>query len=239
VRAVVVVVTLAAAGCPYHGRDPGGEDVDGPGADDTPEIDGPPGIDALPVDAACTAELCNGADDDCDTMIDEDFILGGACDGGDLDACAEGVMVCAASQVAVECSDLTETIDEACTGGTDDDCDGYADCADGPCCGDGACTPTAFCCTGTGLVHTINNTCMSDYGTTSSSDNLQVYCCDGIARFCLSGEECPWRNGCIVTDATCSNAGLPAELMADATCQRWRSMSHYACDANQRAYFPP
>jgi len=147
--------------------------------------------------------------------------------------------VCSANGLAVECGDITGTIDETCGGGADDDCDGYADCADGAgCCADNGCTTTPFCCTGNGLVHTINNTCMTDYGTTSPSDNLEVYCCDGIARFCLSGEACPWRGGCVVTDETCSDAGLPTDVMADATCQRWRFISTYSCDTNEHAYFP-
>ena len=45
-----------------------------------------------------TAEVCNGADDNCNGEIDEDFpTLGTACDGPDSDLCLDDTMICAAS----------------------------------------------------------------------------------------------------------------------------------------------
>ncbi len=70
-------------------------------------------------------ETCNGADDDCDTMMDEGLGLGGSCDGADTDACSEGTMMCAADGTAV-CSDATTSTVETCNG-ADDDCRGGAD----------------------------------------------------------------------------------------------------------------
>ena len=40
------------------------------------------------------SELCNGLDDDCDTSVDEDFNLGGKCDGTDSDSCQTGHYEC-------------------------------------------------------------------------------------------------------------------------------------------------
>ena len=70
-------------------------------------------------------ELCNGTDDDCDTRTDEGFNLGATCDGGDTDACAEGVLVCGPGGVAV-CNDATSSTVETCNG-LDDDCQGGVD----------------------------------------------------------------------------------------------------------------
>ena len=51
-------------------------------------------------------EACNGADDDCDGSIDEDFgDKGGACDAGDMDVCADGAFTCKADGSGVECLD--------------------------------------------------------------------------------------------------------------------------------------
>jgi len=73
-----------------------------------------------------TAELCNAADDDCDGMMDEDFVLNAQCDGSDGDACFEGVTVCSLDGTTTTCNDTTGTIVEVCNG-DDDDCDGEDD----------------------------------------------------------------------------------------------------------------
>jgi hypothetical protein len=72
-----------------------------------------------------TIELCNMLDDDCDTMVDDGFVLGVACDGPDADLCDEGSSMCDASG-GVACSDSTGDSVETCNG-TDDDCDGNID----------------------------------------------------------------------------------------------------------------
>jgi len=205
----VVLAFVVVAACSFSPRDAETRDAD-------------PTIDAV-----CLAEVCDGDDDDCDGMIDEGFSVGTPCDGSDLDTCNEGQLACDGT-----CSDTTDTSQESCTGGIDDDCNGSVDC------GDPACSAGAFCCTGTGLVHRIQNTCMSDFGTSGSSDTLEVYCCDGAARFCLSGEACPWRAGCITSVATCSRAGLPTDLMATATCQTWEGQTSYSCGVDEQVYFP-
>ncbi|MBM4396909.1 MAG: thrombospondin type 3 repeat-containing protein, partial [Deltaproteobacteria bacterium] len=75
-----------------------------------------------------STEKCNGADDDCDTLVDEDFpTKGAACDGSDGDLCKRGTYTCNAAGTGVECvNESPANIQEACNG-QDDDCDGATD----------------------------------------------------------------------------------------------------------------
>ena len=82
--------------------------------------------------------------------------------------------------------------------------------------------PNKIPCLGQGLIETIHDGCMNDYGTTTGGDSLEIYCFGGAKRFCLSGELCPWRNQPIAACsalyelATCSVGGLHGQNMADA-----------------------
>ncbi|MET0404352.1 MAG: MopE-related protein [Cystobacter sp.] len=74
-----------------------------------------------------TAELCNGADDNCDGVADEGFDL--QQDNNNCGACGK---VCAANQpcTAGKC---TGRVQQVCTDGSDDDEDGLKGCADPDC----------------------------------------------------------------------------------------------------------
>ncbi|MEE2786734.1 MAG: MopE-related protein [Myxococcota bacterium] len=73
-------------------------------------------------------EGCNGRDDDCDGVIDEDFgNLGQACSVGVGRCFAQGVRVCSDDERATLCNAVAvQPTDEACNG-ADDDCDGRSD----------------------------------------------------------------------------------------------------------------
>ena len=71
------------------------------------------------------AELCNGADDDCDGAIDEGFGVGMVCDAG-IGGCArDGVVVCALGEARCNAEPGPARAEEC--NGADDDCDGRVD----------------------------------------------------------------------------------------------------------------
>ncbi len=70
-------------------------------------------------------DVCNGQDDDCDGVADEDFPdKGKACDGPDADQCKDGKLVC--NGVDLVCDDDIAAVAELCNG-QDDTCDGVVD----------------------------------------------------------------------------------------------------------------
>jgi hypothetical protein len=72
-------------------------------------------------------ERCNGLDDDCDGLTDEDWPdKFGPCDGEDADRCQRGRLVCSSNGQTLICEgDQPETLEEC--NGLDDDCDGLTD----------------------------------------------------------------------------------------------------------------
>lgn len=152
----------------------------------------------------------------------------GDCDGN----VANGCEVNLGSDV-MNCGACGRRGTEVCNG-ADDDCDGIVDE------GFSATGCVALGCTGSGLVYTIPDGCMDDGGASSGGDALQVFCVDGISRFCLSGEACPWRSGQVTSQTqSCSHSGLSgSNYMASAGCSRWNGHANYYCDSAGRIYFP-
>jgi hypothetical protein len=90
-------------------------------------------------------ETCNGDDDDCDTLVDEDFPdLDDACDNGQRGECyAPGVMVCSANGQTTVCNAPPVTPGVEVCNGLDDDCDGFIDDGLGSSC---TCNPAQEIC---------------------------------------------------------------------------------------------
>lgn len=98
-------------------------------------------------------------------------------------------------------------------------------------------------CSGTGKTHTIPDGSLNDGGGTSAGDSLEVYCFSGVARWCLSGEACPWRGASSDTTGgkTCSRAGLGSDWMATAYDNFWinnfgKLYTNYYCNLSEQKY---
>ncbi|MEO7735953.1 MAG: DUF4114 domain-containing protein, partial [Kofleriaceae bacterium] len=102
-----------------------------------------------------SAEICDGIDNNCNNIVDDNPSgTGAACDGQDSDLCKEGQIVCLDG--ALTCNDNTGPNVERCNN-VDDNCNGQVDEGDpdgGDACGSslGVCTPGTFHCVGGGLV---------------------------------------------------------------------------------------
>ena len=81
------------------------------------------------------------------------------------------------------------------------------------------------------------NECIDDGGSSEGDDSLEVYCVNDIARFCLSHEACPWRDGGTTSDeVTCSTSGLSGSYMANMIggCVGGEGSDIYCCSAEGR-----
>ncbi len=102
-----------------------------------------------------TQEICDGLDNNCNGIIDDNPTgTGAACDGTDADLCKNGQIVC--QNGSLVCNEMGAGIVEVCNG-LDDDCDGKIDEGDpggGGACGSslGVCKPGTNHCVGGAIV---------------------------------------------------------------------------------------
>ena len=162
---------------------------------------------------ASVTETCNGVDDDCDGLTDEDFGVGNGCDGGG--ECGAGL---------VECATLATTICSTAPGGSndksaqdlcngkDEDCDGDTD--EGFAIGT-FCDAGGLCGAGTVECATLATTrCSTDPGGSQAGNDQEL--CDGVDNDCDSGTDedfmigqtCDGEGSCGLGELEC--AGLQA-----------------------------
>ena len=117
----------------------GGLDL-GPRPDASLDLGRDTGVPCVPI-----AEVCNGADDDCDGSLDEGVPVGMPCDG-DTDGCADGRTACLGGSEVCQ-GDGAEQVGQACDGiDADVVAEGTYTCGDGVLSCPDDCVPTAEVC---------------------------------------------------------------------------------------------
>ncbi|MCB9739041.1 MAG: hypothetical protein H6747_07220 [Deltaproteobacteria bacterium] len=176
--------------------------------------------------AKAQVEACNGQDDDCDGLTDEDFLLGGLAVGAPClgtGECGVGLVVCGPDGAPLCSSDPggpeSRATDEVCNG-LDDDCDGKTD--DGlllgnlpvgaACVGSGACGAGKVVCGASGLA-----ICSTDPGGPDDGSGPET--CNGIDDNCngSTDEGYAWQGGGIGTACTGLGACGPGTVVCGVT----------------------
>ena len=170
-------------------------------------------------------ELCNGGDDDCDNVVDEEAEgTGVECETERVGACRVGTMVC--TDGMLECAPTTDPAGEICDG-VDNDCDGTTDeevpGAGEPCdtgrpgvCGDG----TTVCLADVGQVRCEPDTPESPEvcdGLDNDCDGANDEQVEGLGEECVTGEV----GACAAGNVACTEGELacePTDEVSDEVC---------------------
>lgn len=117
------------------------------------------GTECSAVPGAPGTETCNNIDDDCNGVVDDGLYR--SCGVTDVGLCTYGLETCSAGSWG-GCDAVMPTA-EVCTGGLDEDCDGYTDCADSNCATHPACETQEEYCLQILSIKVLNNDFNEDY----------------------------------------------------------------------------